>query len=70
MLDPQFSKKALIKPEKLTQYSMGLFVLFFGSKKQYPSVAHHTIWMAERYRELLSDIFEKNFNKRLFFIFT
>ena len=59
MLDPQFSKKALIKPEKLTQYSMGLFVLFFGSKKQYPSVAHHTIWMAERYKELLSDIFEK-----------
>tara|TARA_A100001015_G_scaffold197432_1_gene220146 strand:- start:1429 stop:2913 length:1485 start_codon:yes stop_codon:yes gene_type:complete len=59
MLDPQFSKKALIKPEKLTQYSMGLFVLFFGSKKQYPSVAHHTIWMADRYKELLSDIFEK-----------
>ena len=59
MLDPQFSKKALIKPENLTQYSMGLFVLFFGSKKQYPSVAHHTIWMAERYKELLSDIFEK-----------
>ena len=59
MLDPQFSKKALIKPEKLTQYSMGLFVLFFGSKKQYPSVAHHTIWMAERYKELLNDIFEK-----------
>ena len=59
MLDPQFSKNALIKPEKLTQYSMGLFVLFFGSKKQYPSVAHHTIWMAERYKELLNDIFEK-----------
>lgn len=59
MLDPLFSKKALIKPEKLIQYSMGLFVLFFGSKKQYPSVAHHTIWMAERYKELLNDIFEK-----------
>ena len=59
MLDPQFSKKALIKPEKFTQYSMGLYVLFFGSKKQYPSVAHHTIWMAERYKELLDDIFDK-----------
>ena len=59
MLDPQFSKKALIKPEKFTQYSMGLYVLFFGSKKQYPSVAHHTIWMAERYKELLNDIFDK-----------
>ena len=59
MLDPQFSKKALIKPEKFTQYSMGLYVLFFGSKKQYPSVAHHTIWMADRYKELLNDIFDK-----------
>ena len=59
MLDPQFSKKALIKPEKFTQYSMWLYVLFFGSKKQYPSVAHHTIWMAERYKELLNDIFDK-----------
>jgi phytoene desaturase len=59
MLDPQFSKKALIKPEKFTKYSMGLYVLFFGSKKQYPSVAHHTIWMAERYKELLDDIFDK-----------
>ena len=34
MLDPQFSKKALIKPEKLTQYSMGLFVLFFLGRKK------------------------------------
>ena len=43
----------LFKSEKFTQYSMGLFVLFFGSKKQYHNVAHHTIWMAERYKELL-----------------
>ena len=59
MLDTKYSKNALIKPEKLTQYSMGLFVLFFGSKKKYPKVAHHTIWMADRYQELLRDIFEK-----------
>jgi phytoene desaturase len=59
MLDPKFSKKALIKPEKFTQYSMGLYVLFFGSKRQYPNVAHHTIWMADRYKELLNDIFDK-----------
>ena len=59
MLDTKYSKNALLKPEKLTQYSMGLFVLFFGSKKKYPKVAHHTIWMADRYQELLKDIFEK-----------
>jgi phytoene desaturase len=40
-------------------FSMGLFVLYFGTTKQYPDVAHHTIWMGERYRELLDDIFHK-----------
>ncbi len=50
-------KKAL--PEKMTRYSMGLFVLFFGTKRQYPSVAHHTIWMGKRYKSLLDDIFNK-----------
>lgn len=39
--------------------SMGLFVLFFGTKKQYPDIAHHTIWMGPRYRDLLKDIFHK-----------
>ena len=58
MLEGKYGKNPLIKPEKLTQYSMGLYVLFFGSKKKYPSVAHHTIWMAERYKDLLKDIFE------------
>lgn len=39
--------------------SMGLFVLFFGTKRQYPEVVHHTIWMGPRYRELLNDIFHR-----------
>jgi phytoene desaturase len=38
-------------------YSMGLFVLYFGTTRTYPEVAHHTIWMGPRYRELLEDIF-------------
>ena len=39
--------------------SMGLFVLYFGTRKQYPGVAHHTIWMGKRYKELLHDIFKR-----------
>ncbi len=39
--------------------SMGLFVLFFGTNRVYPHVAHHTIWMGPRYRELLDDIFNR-----------
>ncbi|MDC3311351.1 phytoene desaturase family protein [Alphaproteobacteria bacterium] len=52
---PKRLKKAI--PDKLTRYSMGLYVLFFGTQKKYDSVAHHTIWMGKRYRALLADIF-------------
>tara|TARA_B100000575_G_C23039178_1_gene598108 strand:+ start:5 stop:835 length:831 start_codon:yes stop_codon:yes gene_type:complete len=46
------------KKEKNLLYSMGLFVLFFGTKKKYDNVAHHTIWMTKRYKSLLKDIFK------------
>ncbi len=46
------------KKEKNLLYSMGLFVLFFGTKKKYNDVAHHTIWMTERFKSLLHDIFK------------
>jgi phytoene desaturase len=39
---------------------MGLFVLFFGSVKSYENIAHHTIWMGPRYKELLKDIFDRH----------
>ena len=45
--------------KKYAKHSMGLFVLFFGTKAKYNKVAHHTIWMGPRYRELLNDIFNK-----------
>ncbi|MFT4839589.1 MAG: phytoene desaturase [Planctomycetota bacterium] len=41
------------------RYSMGLFVLHFGTRRQYSDIAHHTISMGPRYRGLLHDIFEK-----------
>ena len=40
------------------QYSMGLYVLYFGTKKLYPDVAHHSIWMGPRFKQLLSEIFD------------
>ena len=39
--------------------SMGLFVWYFGTNRKYSDVAHHTIVMGPRYRELLADIFER-----------
>lgn len=41
------------------RYSMGLFVWYFGTKKRYPEVAHHSILLGPRYRELLADIFDR-----------
>jgi len=41
------------------RYSMGLFVWYFGTRRQYPDVPHHTILVGPRYRELLHDIFER-----------
>ncbi len=43
----------------LAKTSMGLFVLYFGTDRQYPDIAHHTIWLGERYKELLRDIFDR-----------
>jgi len=41
------------------RYSMGLFLIYFGTDRTYPDLAHHTIVLTERYRELLEDIFRK-----------
>ncbi|MDC1095988.1 phytoene desaturase family protein [Pelagibacteraceae bacterium] len=40
-------------------YSMGLFVYYFGSKKKYKDVAHHTIYFGKSYEKHLNKIFEK-----------
>ena len=44
---------------KRMDYSMGLFVYYFGSKKKYNSVAHHTIYFGKSYEKHLNKIFEK-----------
>jgi phytoene desaturase len=40
-------------------YSMGLFLWYFGVRRRYDDVAHHTILMGPRYRDLLNDIFQR-----------
>lgn len=40
--------------------SMSLFVAYFGSRRQYPDLAHHTIVLGRRYKELLRDIFSRH----------
>ena len=44
---------------KRMNYSMGLFVYYFGTKKKYENVAHHTIYFGKDYKKHLDKIFNK-----------
>jgi phytoene desaturase len=50
-----------VRYNKLTQYSMSLFVIYFGTKRRYTDtgLAHHNIILSERYKGLLTDIFRR-----------
>jgi len=39
---------------------MSAFLIYLGVKKQYPELLHHTLILSERYKDLISDIFDKN----------
>jgi phytoene desaturase len=49
-----------LRYQRLTRYSMSLFVIYFGTKRRYTDtrLAHHNIILGERYKELLEDIFK------------
>lgn len=67
--DAAWTYKHLIKPEHRTKWtdakidrsdlSMSLFVWYFGTDVTYDEVAHHTILLGPRYKELLEDIFDR-----------
>lgn len=42
-----------------TEWSMSCFLLYIGTRRQYPKLEHHTLILSERYRDLLSDIFDR-----------
>jgi phytoene desaturase len=44
------------------RYSMSLFLVYFGTRRTYPDLTHHTIVLGPRYEGLLDDIFR---HKRL-----
>ena len=56
------SKVAQKRAKKLERmdWSMSLFVLYFGTDIAYDDVAHHTILFGPRYKGLLDDIFKGN----------
>ena len=60
LLPARYRRRWTDKRIARARYSMSLFVWYFGTKRQYPEVAHHTISLGPRYRELLTDIFKRH----------
>ncbi len=59
LLPPHLRRRWTDKKLDRARYSMSLFVWYFGTKRTYPDVAHHSVLLGPRYRELLEDIFER-----------
>jgi phytoene desaturase len=56
---PKHRKKWTDARLKRMKYSMGLFLIYFGTDRTYPDLAHHSIVLTERYKPLLDDIFRR-----------
>ncbi len=57
LISPRYrARNADARMQRFRQ-SMSLFVLYFGTDRQYDDVAHHEIILGPRYRGLLNDVF-------------
>jgi phytoene desaturase len=59
MIAPKHRRRHSDAAVNRVKQSMSLFVGYFGVSRTYPELAHHTIVLGPRYKELLHDIFEK-----------
>jgi phytoene desaturase len=46
-----------VKRLEKMHWSMSLFVMYFGTRRRYTDIAHHTVLFGRRYKELIRDIF-------------
>lgn len=59
LIDAKHRKRNTDRAIRRKRQGMSLFVAWFGANKTWPELAHHTILLGPRYRELLEDIFER-----------
>jgi phytoene desaturase len=59
LVAPEHRRRWTDRRIERSRYSMSLFVWYFGTRRQYPDIAHHTIALGPRYRDLLRDIFDR-----------
>ena len=58
LIKSEHRKKWSDKRLRKTQYSMSAFLLYLGVRKKYPKLKHHTLILSERYKGLVTDIFD------------
>lgn len=54
-----YRKKNTDKKIDSFKHSMSLFVIYFGTKKKYENIPHHSIIFGKTYKELLDEVFNK-----------
>ncbi len=61
LVKPEYRRKNNDRHIQNMRYSMSLFVIYFGTKRQYRDtpLKHHNIILGKRYQALLHDIFDK-----------
>jgi len=59
LLEPKDRSRHSDRSVARKRQSMSLFVAYFGTKKTFPELAHHSIVLGPRYKGLLHDVFEK-----------
>jgi phytoene desaturase len=59
LVEPKFRRVWTDAKIARADYSMSLFVWYFGTSKQYPDVPHHMMVLGPRYQALLQDIFKR-----------
>ena len=59
LIAPEHRRKWSERKIDKLDFTMSCFLLYLGTKRQYPQLAHHTLILAQRYKELLRDIFDE-----------
>jgi len=59
LIAPEHRKHWTDRKVMKQDYTMSCFLLYLGTRKKYPKLEHHTLILAERYKELVKDIFRR-----------
>jgi phytoene desaturase len=59
LISPEHRHKWTDRAIDRLHISMSCFLLYIGTRKQFPQLKHHTLILSKRYRELIADIFDK-----------